>query len=149
MNYPNSDLKFRITSNSEKIVLKDIDFSITIKNKHGQTKFEIQKDECFQDSEGEYLFTVENVNKGTYFAYFLGFVDDSDYDKMTQKNTDIQELYSVGTCGVHSTIYDCEHEHIVKYEQVTEINVDGGLYLADKDGNLILTADGKRIQTKN
>lgn len=35
MNYPNSDLKFRITSNSEKIVLKDIDFSITIKNNYG------------------------------------------------------------------------------------------------------------------
>ena len=150
MIYPNSDLKFRITSNSDRIVLQDIEFSITIKNRYGQAKVFIPKDECFQDSEGEYVFTIESVKKGAHFAYFSGFIDDSDYDKMTQQNTDIQELYVVGSCGVNTggSIYDCEHEHIVKYQRVIEVDVDGGTYLADKDGNLLLTADGRRIQLK-
>lgn len=146
MIYPNSDLKFRITSNLEKIVLSDIDFSITIRNKYGQAKYFIPKDECFQDSEGEYVFTIESVRNGSYFACFSGFVEDSDYDKMTQQNTDIQELYTVGTCGIKDSTYDCKHEHIVKYERVIEVDVDDGTYLADKDGKLIITADGRRIQ---
>lgn len=146
MIYPNSDLKFRITSNLEGMVLKDIDFSIDIKNKWGQLRYSIPKDECFQDSEGEYVFTVENVKNGLYFAYFSGLLEDYDFDKMLQCRTDIQELYAVGSCGAKSTIYDCEHEHIVKYERVTEVDIDGATYLADKDGNLLLTSDGRRIQ---
>ena len=146
MIYVGTDIKFQITTTQQDFSLTENYFDITIKNRWGQTKYEIKKDDCFYDSDGNFYFTVENVQQGTYFACFAGSYEDEDYDKQERVFTDIQELYKVGTgCCCYDT-QSCTCEHVVKYTQVQTVSIDGADYLADCDGRYIYTSDGKRIQ---
>jgi hypothetical protein len=81
-----------------------------------------------------------------YFAYFNGRYEDEDYDDQRRDFTDAQELCRVGYCGGTRC---CKCKHVVQYEQVWTVSVDGDEYLADKDGKYILTSDGKRICFRN
>lgn len=155
MIYSGSDLKFRVEATMQGFSMKDDYFTITIKNKWGHIKYTITKDECFCDSEDNFYFTVENVSTGSYFAFFAASVPDDDYDKNKRNIIDKQPLYTVDSCGCKVVSKDCDCGkdcdcHVgtlkVSYKQVWTTNVDDGMYLADNDGNLILTADGKRIQ---
>ena len=142
-----NDLKFRITTDFVGFSMDENDFSIVIKNRWGQIITTIPKNEFFQDTEGDFYFTVENVQIGSYFALFSAIVPDDDYDKRTRTRTDLQHIFSVGLCcNSNTTFHKCPCDHQVHYEQVWTTNIDGAAYLCDKDGNLILTADGKRIQ---
>lgn len=143
---PGNDLKFRITSDIKDFSMDDCDFSIIIKNRWGQVIVSVPKDECFKDSEGNWYFTMENVQVGVYFAMFFAELPDDDYDKQTRIRTDLQHLVTVGTCCCDYSYHKCSCDHDMHYEQVWTTNIDGAAYLCDRDGNLILTADGKRIQ---
>jgi len=150
MRYPGSDIKYRVTATDERLDLDGQDFTITVKNRWGAVAYKVKKDECFQDSEESWYFTLESVPNGVYYAYFVASVPDEDYDKLTATVTDEQYLMSVGVCETHRHDIRCcqGSSHAVKYEEVWTANLDDGTYLADKDGNLQLTSDGARIQIK-
>lgn len=146
MNYKGTDLKFRVTS--EYFDLTAHFFTLAVRNGRRQEICRIGKDECFQDSEGRWYFTLEDVRPNVYYVRFEGAQPDDDYDKQERVLTDVQPLCAVAPYAVRRP--HCPRLHKVHYEQVWALDVDDGTYLADKDGNLILTADGKRIQfTKN
>lgn len=150
MRYAGSDIKFRVTAVDERLDLDGQDFTITVKNRWGTVVYKVKKDECFQDSEERWYFTLESVPNGVYYAYFVASVPDEDYDKLTATVTDEHYLTSVGVCETHCHDTSCcqGSRHAVKYEDVWTADLDEGTYLADKDGNLILTSDGARIQVK-
>ena len=146
MNYAGQDLKFRVTSTFDNFALADNDFAITVKNRWGRVTATVPKDECFRDSEGNFYFTLECVAEGVYEAFFRGVVLDNDFMKMTAIVTDRQKLTSVGQCDCGGAQHACSCEdHKVQYEQIWTVNLDNETYLADKEGNIILTADGRRI----
>lgn len=139
-------MKFRVTSTFENFSLADNDFIIVVKNSWGRVTATIPKDECFRDSEGRFYFTLENVSDGVYEAFFKSSLPDSDYIKMISTITDRQRLTTVGQCNCGGAQHACAcSEHKIHYEQIWTVNVDNETYLADKDGNIILTADGRRI----
>ena len=142
MIYPGSDLKFQITSTRPGFHLAEDDFTIVIKDQYGRKRQVIRKIDCFYDSDGRFYFTVENVRRGVYYAFFDGSYKDDDYESQRRVFTDIQELYRVEYCGC---LCHREHEHTVKYEQVWTVSLDDDTYLTDVNGQYILTSEGKRI----
>lgn len=150
MIYPETDLKLRLTATIDGFSLTDDKFEIIIKNRWGRLSATITKDECFQDSEDRWYFTVENVKAGVYYATFIGFMSDKDYSKGERVFTDCQPIYEVGSvcCG---SFYQssCQCEHQVQYKQVYTVNLDDGTYLADVNGEPILAADGHRIRFRD
>lgn len=145
MIYAGTDLKYKVTSQIEGFSFEENDFSIAIKNRWGKTLISVSKDECFVDSDGDYYFTLEGLGQGAFFAYFTAVVPDNDYDKLTRSITDRQLLVTIGGCQCSSPTVVCQCEHKVHYTLVWTANLDDGTYLVDKDGNFILTSDGKRI----
>lgn len=140
-----NDLKFRVWTDFSDFSMAEDNFSIIIKNRWGQAMATIQKDDCFRDTEGNYYFTLENVHTGVYFATFIAELDDDDYEKQTRIRTDIQYIVTVSTCCCNATTPQCSCDHQVHYEQVWTTDVDGTPYLVGRDGEYILTSDGKRI----
>ena len=137
-------MKFRVTSTFDNFSLADNDFAITVKNRWGRVTAKVPKDECFRDSEGNFYFTLECVAGGVYEAFFRGGVPDDDYMKMTATVVDRQWLTNVGLCECGMARHTCGG-HKIHYEQVWTVNLDDATYLASEDGNLVLTADGRRI----
>lgn len=153
MNYPGSDKKFKVTTTHPDFQLTEDDFRIVIRDRYGRPRQTVNKDDCFWDADGNYYFTVEDIRRGVYFAFFKGSYEDDDYDKQRRVFTDVQELYRVGyrgcPCKTKGEPPYCRYEHAVHYEEVWTVSVDGDDYLADRDGKYILTADGKRICFKS
>lgn len=149
MIYAGSDVKFRITSTQHGFSFGENKFEVTIKNKWGQKQFFVPKEDFFFDTEGNCYFTLENVKRGTYNAFFAGSFEDDDYDKQERVFTDEQEIMKVGICDCKPSVSSCQCEHKVQYEQVYTVSVDGEDYLADCDGKYIYTSDGKRIKFIN
>lgn len=153
--YPGQDVKFQVTTEWEDFHLTENNFTITIKNRWGQVKYEIKKDDCFWDSDGRYYFTIENVRQGVYFACFAGSFEDDDYDKQEAVVTDEQKILVVPSCvrvveQESSNLVDgCQCCHKVHYQIVTTVSIDGDDYLCGSDGKYILTSDGKRICFKS
>lgn len=157
--FAGSDLKFRITSMRSDLKLSERDFTIVIKNRWGQAKHTITKDDCFFDEDGNFYFNVESVSHGMYFAYFTGGYSDEDYIKQYRTITDFQYLCTIvgdnnnaKICPAVQTPYQhvCDDSvHCVKYEQIWTVSIDGADYLADVDGNYVYTSDGKRVQFIN
>ena len=156
MIHEGSDLKFAVKTDIAGFTLTDNDFSIVVKNRWGQVKYAIEKDEMFQDQEGNWYFTLENVRRGTYYAVLTAVSPDDDYDKSARRIVDRRQLCEVaagfGRVGSRATVANGCQGHKdgvpVEYRQVWTVNLDDGEYLADKDGHLIYTGDGKRIQLK-
>ncbi len=146
MIYPGSDLKFQITSTQPGFHLTEDDFTIVIRDQYGRKRQVIHKNDCFYDSDGRFYFTVEDVRRGVYYAFFDGSYEDDDYPKQRRVFTDAQELYRVDYCGCPCRR---EHEHTVKYEQVWTVSLDDDTYLTDANGQYILTSEGKRIVFRN
>jgi len=142
MIYPGTDLKFRITTTQPDFNLSEDNFEIKIKDQCGRVRYNLTKSDCFWDDEGSWYFVMDNVKRGIYYAYFHGRYEDEDYDDQRRDFTDAQELCRVGYLG--KTCH-CKCEHVVQYEQVWTVSVDGDEYLCDCDGKYILTSDGKRI----
>lgn len=132
--------------------IKRDDFSFVVRDYFSHKFYSFDKKDCLQDSEGRYYFLMENVPTGEYFSYFTAKVPDDDYDKQVRIVKDISFLCKVGMCNCHTqsryTKNQCQCGGLVKYDEVWTTNVDGCVYLADKDGNFILTSDGKRISFK-
>lgn len=147
---PGNDLKFRVTTTKDDFNLARDYFEIVVKNQYGRVVARIKKDDCFYDSEARWYFAMENVKEGTHYAVFIGAYEDEDYDKQTRVWTDRQELF-VCREGCMETSRPKHHpkQCPVEYEQVWSVSVDGEDYLADSDGNYVLTAEGYRIQFSN
>ncbi len=150
-NYPGTDRKFMVTTTQEDFLMTEDDFEITVIDPYRRQR-RIKKQDCFFDSDGRYYFTLERTLRGTYYAWFKGWYEDDDYDKQVRQFTDGQKLCEVGVkacrCGT-ATDSTCHCRHVVQYQEVTTVSVDGDEYLADTDGKYILTSDGKRIAFKN
>lgn len=159
-NFPGTDRKFMVTVTQEDFLLVDDDFEITVIDPYRRQR-RIRKQDCFFDSDGRYYFTLEKTLRGTYYAWFKGWYEDDDYDKQTRQFTDGQKLCEVGVrtcrCGTATDSTEsadtggngCQCRHVVQYQEVTTVSVDGDEYLADIDGKYILTSDGKRIAFQN
>ena len=142
-------MKFRIIPNSDLLDLGEQYFELLFKNRWGQVVSEtVKKGDCFKDDDGNYYFTIENVKNGLIYAFFTCAVDDEDFIKHEMVLTDYQRLTSVGVCECMDAECDCEchSDHIVTYEQVWTVNIDGERFLVGSDGAYILTNDGNRIQ---
>lgn len=148
MIYPGTDLKFRVTTSVTGFSLDTDEWSIAILDRYNRMRYAIEKDECFQDSEGDWYFTIEQVRCGFYFARMTMAVPDADYDKLTRTVTDHRPLCAVGFCDCHlPTPRHCHcTDHKVQYQQIWTTDLDDGTYLCGEDGTLILTKDGYRIR---
>ena len=146
MIYPGTDLKFRITTTQPDFQLSEDWFEIRIKDQYGRVRYTIGKSDCFWDDQGNWYFVMDNVRTGIYFAWFHGRYEDEDYDDQRRDFADVQELCCV---NYHDMPPRCHHRHVVQYEQVWTVSIDGEEYLCDCDGRYILTADNKRICFKN
>ena len=146
MIYPGTDLKFHITATQPDFQLSEDWFEIRIKDQYGRLRQTVEKSDCFWDDQGEWYFVMDDVRKGIYYAFFHGRYEDEDYDDQRRDFTDVQELCRV---NYHAMPPRCHHRHVVQYEQVWTVSIDGEDYLADCDGNYVLTSDGNRICFKN
>ena len=149
MIYPGQDLKFRITTEITGFSMDDCKFCITVLDLYGRRRYSVTKDECFQDSEGRWYFTMENTRRGIYFARFETEIPDDDFDDFSRKFIDVRLLVPVGynyyCCPtVHG--FCCRQKYKIHYELVWTADLDDGTYLADATGALIITSDGKRIK---
>lgn len=143
---PQSDAKFRVTADIPEFDMERNDFHIIILNQVGRMKANVDKDECFKDNLGKYYFTLERMATGLYFAKFVASVPDDDYNKQERIVTDNQLLCFVGNYDANlKFLVNRSSEHKVHYEQVWTANLDDGEYLADINGDFVLTADGQRI----
>lgn len=152
MTYAETDMKFRVRSIWEELSLDDCNFEIVIRNRWGTEAARIEKEDCFQDSEGDWYFTFENPEQGVYKAYFKAAIDDEDFTKTYRVFTDVQEIAHIGVCGCCTEEVECDcgcMEHKVEYEQVWIANISGECYLVGSDGAFILTNDGRRIKFKS
>lgn len=144
------DVKLQITTTFDDFQLTEDDFKIVIKNNYGRVMKIITKNGCFWDSEGRCYFTLENVQRGTFYACFAGSYKDEDYDKQKAVVTDEQKILVVPSCGCDCCDSECECScHKVHYEVVTTVSIDGEEYLCGSDGRYILTSDGRRICFKS
>ena len=143
MIYPGTDLKFRITTTQPDFQFSEDSFEIRIVDQYGRLWRTVTKSDCFWDDQGNWYFTMDNPRRGVYTAAFLGRYEDEDYDDQRRDFADVQELCRVGYLGGPRRHRKCRH--VVQYEQVWTVSVDGEDYLADCDGRYVLTADGKRI----
>lgn len=146
MIYPGTDLKFRITTTQPDFNLSEDNFEIKVKDQCGRVRQTVTKSDCFWDDQGEWYFVMDNVKTGIYFAWFHGRYEDEDYDDQRRDFTDVQELCRV---NYHAGPRHHHHKHVVQYEQVWTVSIDGEDYLADCDGNYVLTSDGNRICFKS
>ena len=154
--YPGMDLKIQVSTEFLDFQITEDDFEITIRDQYGRIRQLIKRDDCFWDADGNFYFTLENVKRGQYFAYFRGQYEDDDYDKQKATVTDYQQLVVVPDYGCHPTPCpsphrggECSCEHKVHYQVVWTVSIDGDDYLAGSDGKYILTSDGCRIAFKN
>ena len=146
MIYPGTDLKFRITTTQPDFNLSENNFEIKVKDQYGRVRQTVRKTDCFWDDQGGWYFVMDNVRTGIYFAWFHGRYEDEDYDDQRRDFTDVQELCRV---NYHAAPRHRHHKHVVQYEQVWTVSIDGEDYLADCDGNYVLTSDGNRICFKS
>lgn len=146
------DVKFQITTTYDDFTLAGDPFTITVKDRYGRVVRTMGRDDCFWDDDFRFYFTLENVRRGVYYAYFTGSYEDEDYDKQRATVSDAQVLLTVPSCVLDK---DCENikfigrkqccRHKVHYRVVTTVSIDGEEYLCGSDGKYILTSDGKRI----
>lgn len=146
MIYPGTDLKFRITTTQPDFNLSEDNFEIKVKDQYGRVRQTVRKVDCFWDDQGNWYFVMDDVKTGIYFAWFHGRYEDEDYDDQRRDFTDVQELCRV---NYHAAPRHHHHKHVVQYEQVWTVSIDGEDYLADCDGNYVLTSDGNRICFKS
>lgn len=146
MIYPGTDLKFRITSTQPDFNLSEDTFEIKIKDRYNRVRQVVTKSDCFWDDQGNWYFVMNDVGTGIYFAWFHGRYEDEDYDDQRRDFTDVQELCRV---NYHYVPAHCHRPHVVCYEQVWTVSIDGEDYLCDSDGNYVLTGDGDRICFKS
>ena len=144
-NYPGGDQKFRIINEIPDFFLSEHPFHLVIKNQMGQVKYRLTKNDCFWDSDGNYYFCIEHVQEGRYEVVFSGSYEDDDYNKQNAVVTDRQVLTVAGRYKMPFR----QRHHLIHYEQVWTVSIDGDDYLCGSDGKYILTSDGKRICFKS
>jgi len=155
MNYPGENKKFRVTTSQPDFQLSEDDFVIVILDQYGRQRQTITKNDCFWDDQGQWYFTIDPIHKGVFYAYFTGAYEDDDFDGQKRIFRDFQELFRVAYRGCPCKVREsdvssqCKCKHVVHYEEVWSVSIDGDDYLCGSDGKYILTSDGKRICFKN
>ena len=144
---PGTDLKFRVTVARDGFSLEEDPFNIVIRNRWGRVVARVMKHDCYQDSEGRWYFSVENVHEGEHYAVFIGAIADSDYGKQKRMWHDRQLLFigRDGCCAAAPRPAMKPEDCPVGYEQVWTVNLADGEYLADRDGKFVYTSDDQRI----
>ena len=151
MIYPGDDLKFRVTTEIPDFQLSEDNFIIVVRDRYKRIVARIAKDDCFYDDHGNFYFTLEKVRTGWYYAFFTAYREDEDFDDQRAAFADTQPLCTVGYCEKHAPrMHDCDcGHHLVHYEQVWVVSVDGADYLTDCYGRYVMGSDDKRIQFTN
>lgn len=150
MIYAGTDLKYKVTAQIPGFSLKNDMFSVTVKNRWGQVKYIKEKEDMLTDDDGNFYFTLEDVQRGFYYATFNACREDTDFEDDIQNIVDTQPLVKVGQCGCEYDEHACETEGaVVAYQRVWTVCIDGYLYLADSEGTPILDSEGNRIYLKS
>ena len=154
MIHTNTSLKYNILIEAKDFEQERDPWGVVIYDYFNKEYATIDKEDCFRDSEGGYYFTLPNMDKGKYRAITTVQIPDDDYEPTYMTITDRQHLVDVGLCDCHKPYRpcncQCETEGLkVTFTRVFSTNLDDAAYLCDINGNLILTADGRRIQFNN
>lgn len=150
MIYAGTDLKFRVTAEIVGFSMKKDDFSIIVKNRWGQVKYIIKKEEMLTDDNDNFYFTMDDVQNGTYYSTFNAKREDTDFEDDIQSVVDMQPLVVVGICDCEDGEHTCGADGaVVAYQRVWTVCIEGYIYLADSSGAPILDANGERIYLKN
>lgn len=122
MIHEGTDLKYKIAVSLQGFSLDNDDFTITIRNGYGQTKYAIAKSGCFRSRDGNWYFGLSAVERGVYFATFTALVKDGDFPDGTQAMVDMQHLADVDMCESY-TVGQCDclqtEGMTVAYERIT------------------------------
>lgn len=148
MIHPHTNLKYKVEISAEGFSQENDPWNVLVKDQFKRVQFNVDKDDCFRDSEGGYYFLFTDALTGRYDATTTVNIPDDDYDDGYMRIVDRQHFVDVGLC-------ECHHHHkcccktdgvTVTFTRVFTTNIDDAAYLCDMDGNLILTAEGKRIK---
>lgn len=147
MIYPPVDLKFRITIDREGFNITKDPWQVYIRDTFGRELATITPDVTYRDSEGRWYFSLEQVPTGRYIAKTTTQAPDDNFASGFMTITDKQKLVDVGLygCGEKEKCSHTTDGLTVTFERVYTRYIDDVEYLADKDGNLIWTSDGKLI----
>lgn len=147
MIYPHTDLKFRITITASDFNQRSNPWSLKVIDRFGRVFKEYAKKDFIRDSEGNFYFQMKDVLTGEYKAITTIGIPDDDFASGYHQRTDAQIFLHVNmmmchpACGCHHRTDGLE----VIIERVWSVSIDGEDYLADVDGNPILTSDGEKI----
>lgn len=147
MIYPPVDLKYRITIDREGFKIDKDPWQVYIRDTFGRELATITPDVTYRDSEGRWYFSLEQVPTGRYIAKTTTKAPDDNFESGYMTITDKQKLVEVGLYGCEE-VCRCSHTTdglTVTFERVYTRYIADVEYLADKDGNLIWTSDGKLI----
>lgn len=146
MVHSGSDLKFRIATDLEGFSLGRDPFAITVFDHYGRVRWQLTKNECFYDAEGQWYFLLDRVPRGVYFAQFTAFTPDMDFNDTYRRTLDRQLLIVVDYHAPLSRKH-CSHDtHFVTYTLTSATNMDTGTYLEGSDGSIVFTSDDQRIE---
>ena len=150
MIHAGTDLKFQVTAKLPGFTMKHDDFSIIVKNRWGQVKYIIEKDDMLKDDSDNFYFILTDVHGGSYYAVFTAHRSDTDYEDDIQRVVDKQLLCVVGggcDCGNDSGCGcdDGTDGMAVAYKRVWTVCINGYIFLAESDGTPILDCNGEKI----
>jgi hypothetical protein len=116
-------------------------------DRFGRVFKEYAKKDFIRDTEGNYYFQMKDVLTGEYKAITTIGIPDEDFASGYQQRTDAQIFLHVNMMMCHPAC-GCRHKTDgmgVVIERVWSVSIDGEDYLADVDGNPILTSEGEKI----
>lgn len=150
MIHAGTDLKYKVTAQIPGFSLRNNDFSVLVKNRWNQVKYIIEKEDMLTDDDGNYYFTLTDIQNGYYYAVLMAHREDTDFDSGLQNVVDSQFLCAVGVCDDEAcNPCRCQTDGMsVAYQRVWTVNVAGYVYLAEEDGTPILDANGNKIFLK-
>lgn len=151
MIHPHTNLKYQVVITADGFDQKTDPWDVVVRNQFHRVSLDINPDDCIRDTEGNFYFTFVDAPLGKYYATTTVNIPDDDYEDGYMVITDRQHLEDVGICSCHKTPCQCAcvtDGVRVTFKRVFTQNLDGNEYLADMDGNFILTSDGKRIAFK-
>ena len=148
MIHAGTDLKFKVSVNLDGFDINEDNMTLAIKNRWGQTKYSYIAEDFFDNGNGEWFFTMPNVQKGRYYACLTCHRIDEDFEGNEQKVVDVQPLVNVDICDCYDSICNCHATDGMQviYERVWTVNLVDGVYLADVNGQPIMTSDGQLIR---
>ena len=147
MIHPHTNLKFKVEITAEGFSQENDPWAVLVRDQFKRIQFNVDKEDCIRDSEGGFYFLFADAPTGIYEAITTTNIPDDDYDDGYMVMTDRQHLVSVGFSHWQHKGCCCKTEGVtVTFTRVFTVNIDDASYLCDCNGELILTADGRRIK---